>query len=232
MSARSIERLAGALEHAYSHFQERKATQAESAENAFTIALSREAGIPSTTVAHEVGVRLGWPVYDHELLERIAEEMNLQPSVLQTLDERPAHWLVERMETFLASPPVSEPRYVEHLIATLLSLSAHGQCVVVGRGASHLLPMRSTLRVRLVAPLEDCITAMSQELGISLIQAAKRVANVDRERNEFVRKHFHQDATDPHQYDLMVNCTRFRPAECAAIISEGLHCLQSVAAGE
>ena len=55
---------------------------------AFTITLSREAGTLATSVAQEVGRRLGWQVYDHELLERIAQEMHVRTALLDSVDER------------------------------------------------------------------------------------------------------------------------------------------------
>src|SRR5438874_1515612 len=100
ISKHSLERLSGALEHAWGHFYSAHPEMAHAVRPDFTIALSREAGLPSGDVAHEVGRRLSWPVYDHELLERIAEEMHLRPSLLREFDERPATWLVERLETF------------------------------------------------------------------------------------------------------------------------------------
>src|SRR5262249_41889981 len=61
----------------------------------FTIALSRQAGTEGTAVAQEVGKRLGWQVYDHELLERIAQEMNVREALLESVDERRQSWLLE-----------------------------------------------------------------------------------------------------------------------------------------
>ena len=40
----------------------------------FTIALSREAGTQAGEIAHELGMKLNWPVFDRELVERIAED--------------------------------------------------------------------------------------------------------------------------------------------------------------
>jgi cytidylate kinase len=192
----------------------------------FTIAISRQAGIDSAAIAHEVGKRLDWPVYDQELLERIAEEMHLRPDLLERVDERPVRWVIERLETFLSGPTVSEPAYLEHLIATLLSLAAHGRCVVVGRGAAHLLAPETTLRVRLIAPLEVRIEATARALGLSRQQAARQVARLERERTDFVRQHFHREQADADNYDLLLNCERLRPDECAELIVKALNLLE------
>ncbi len=89
---------------------------------AMTVAISRQAGALGTSVANELGRRLGWPVYDHALLERMAAEMRVQVDLLESIDERHVGWLVERMEDFSAVPYVSENAYVRRLIETLLAL--------------------------------------------------------------------------------------------------------------
>ena len=73
-------RLAALLEHICRQWETRRqaAQDGQSPSRPFTIALSRESGTQGTTVAQELGSRLGWPTYDHELLERIAQDMNLR----------------------------------------------------------------------------------------------------------------------------------------------------------
>jgi len=213
----SLERLSHALEHAFTRFLSSAPPPAATTPG-LTIVLSRQAGTPGSAVAQEVGRRLGWPVFDRELLECIAAEMHLRPNLLKEFDERPAPWFIERVETFLARPPASESAYVEHLIHTLQALAARGHAIIVGRGAAHLLPEATTLRVRLIAPLKDRIDFLSREEGLSPERAAQRVATLDRERAEFIRKHFRADADDVNGYDLLLNCARFSVDQCAALI--------------
>src|SRR5437868_9081240 len=77
--------------------------QGKVAKKGFTIALAREAGTPGTSVAGEVGTRLSWPVYDHQLLERIAQEMGLRTQLLESVDERRRSWLLETVEGFISA---------------------------------------------------------------------------------------------------------------------------------
>jgi cytidylate kinase len=194
---------------------------------AFTIALSRERGARGTSTARAVGARLGWTVYDRELLERIAQEMKLRTSLLESVDEKRVSWLRECVEAFASVPSVSGSAYVRHLTETLLSLAAHGECVIVGRGAAQVLPAETTLRVRLVAPAEWRVGAVSQKLGLSKQEAAREVEVTDRERTRFVKDHFQKDATDPRQYDLILNASRFSVEECAELMVEALRRLQA-----
>jgi cytidylate kinase len=194
---------------------------------AITIALSRQSGVLGTSTAREVGARLGWRVYDHELLERIAGEMKLRTSLLESVDEKSRSWLQECMEAFAAVPSVTEAAYVHHLVQTVFSLASHGECVIVGRGAAQILPAESTMRVRLVAPLEWRIAALGRRLDISRKSAARQVERIDRERLSFIKNHFNKDATEPGQYDLILNVSRFSVEACAELIVQALHSLKS-----
>src|SRR5580698_6868380 len=75
---------------------------------AITVAISRQAGALGTSVANELGRRMSWPVYDHALLERMAEAMHVQVDLLKSIDERHVPWLIERMAACSATPFVSE----------------------------------------------------------------------------------------------------------------------------
>jgi cytidylate kinase len=225
----SAQHLAEALVHAGNYGTEPHAQRGEGP--FFAIALSREVGAGGTSVGRELGDRLGWPVYDNELVERIAKEMKLRTRLLESIDERRMAWLQGSVDTFLASlPPISETAYVRHLIETILSLGTHGECVLVGRGAALILPPATTLRVRLVADLEDRIAHMSRDRGLSREEATRYVERTDRERRRFIQDHFHKDPTDAQHYDLVLNFSRFPAGECADIILEALRRLQARAA--
>jgi hypothetical protein len=87
----STERLVGAMAKAQQHWRQQrgKATNVPGqTPTGFTIALTREVGARGTTVARELATRLGWQVYDHELLELVAQEMSLRTSLLESVDAR------------------------------------------------------------------------------------------------------------------------------------------------
>ncbi len=213
-----------ATEHWHARRQERSTG---STARACTIALSRQAGARGTSVARELGRRLGWPVYDQELLKQISQELGLRENLVASVDERHVSWLGELLSSLFTQRVISESGYVHRLIETVASLSAHGHCIIVGRGAPFLLPAESTLRVRLVAPLADRIEVMSREFNVSRAEAEKRVRDLDRDREAFVREYFAKDATDPVHYDLVLNISRYTVAECADLISAGLEPLRA-----
>jgi cytidylate kinase len=226
--ASSLDRYAEAQERAQRHWHARHGQAVgggPAAPALLTVALEREAGAPGTSVAHEVGRRLGWPVYDHELLELIAREMGLRVHLLESVDERSQGWLQESFQAFAEVPQVTENSYVRHLVETILSLGAHGGCIIVGRAAAQILPVASTLRVRLIGRREDRIAQAARRLNLSATDAARWVEDKERERVRFVKDHFYKDLADPEQYDLLLSVSRWSVAECADLIGHAVRCL-------
>jgi Cytidylate kinase-like family len=193
----------------------------------FTIALSREAGSGGALVAVEVGRRLNWPVYDNELLTRLARDLRVDEHRLRGIDERPGSRLVECLEAFASSSTVTEVGYFRSLLRLILELGNQGECVIVGRGAVLALPAETTLRVRVMANHEDRIAAVVRETGLSRPKAVRFVETRDHERSRFIKDHFHKDVADPLLYDVLLNASRFTIDECATIVIESLARLQA-----
>jgi cytidylate kinase len=201
----------------------------------FSVSLGREPGAGAPEVAEEVGRRLGWAVYDRDLVEQIAREMGLRASLLESVDERHMNWLTESVQGFLTAlasvPPVTESAYVRHLVETVLALGAHGECVIVGRGSAHILPPETTLRVRLVAPFDFRAARAARKHGLDARAAAQLLHELDRERVRFVRDHFHKDPEDPRSFDLVLNTSRVPVGDCADLILAALRRMQARATG-
>jgi cytidylate kinase len=226
--AASTEALVRANQHWQLRHQEEVAGSEKAAAPAFTIALSREAGTYGAAIARAVADRLGWPVYDSELLKRTATDLGVHQALLSSMDEHHVSWLSEYLEGLSPHRGISQYAFMRRLLEILLSLAAQGNCVIVGRGATKVLPTATTLRVRIVAPREHRIEAVQHEHGISRGEATRRVEATDRERDEFVREHFGMDATDPRNYDLLLNAARFPIEQGAELIMSALDRLRAL----
>jgi len=90
--------------------------------------------------------------------------MGLRATLLESVDERRKSWLLEFLDGLSSVPAVSESAFVRNLIETVLALGAHGECIIVGRGAAQILPAETTLRARLVAPLSERIATKARAL--------------------------------------------------------------------
>jgi cytidylate kinase len=183
-----------------------------------TVALSREAGARGGTIARRVGRKLGWQVYDQELLEYMAQQAALSPGVLDPLPPGGGDWAEARLRELLQTGAMAGESGVVNLARVVLALGARGAAVLIGRGAGLILPRETTLHVRVVSPLEERIAYMGQWLRLPEEEAAARVRLRDARRAEFLSAHFHRDPGEVHQYDLVLNSSLLGEDACAELI--------------
>ncbi len=172
------------------------------------VAISRQTGAGGSEVARLVGQQLGWPVWDKNLLERVAERYRLDRTMLELVDETESSWVYDVLGTWMDCRIISHEKYVSYLMRVILAVSRHQPCVLVGRGAQFLLPRDRGLAVRLVAPLEVRVQRVMQQRELSASEARRYVEETDRGRAEFVKRFFHHDIDDPTLYDLVINTAR------------------------
>jgi cytidylate kinase len=188
--------------------------------SALTIAFSREAGARGGSIARRVGRKLGWQVYDQELLEYMAQETIVRQGVLDAPPTMPADWVEARIQQLIRERAITEHPSILNLARIMLALGAQGQAVMIGRGAGCVLPRETTLNVRIVAPLSERIAYMGQWLRLTVEEATERVRLRDDRRREFVANNFHRDPTDVHQYDVVLNSSLFGEDVCAELIAQ------------
>jgi cytidylate kinase len=186
---------------------------------ALTIAISREAGARGSTIGSLAAQKLGWQVYNQELLEYIAQEGAFRQNVVDTLSPEGARWAEDRLQKMLREQNLSQHPSIMHLARIILALGSQGQVVIIGRGAGCILPPDSTLNVRIVAPLNDRIAYMSQWLRLTEKQAAEEVRLRDSRRAEFIPTHFHRQPGDIYQYDLLLNSSLLGEDSTAELIA-------------
>jgi cytidylate kinase len=169
------------------------------------IAISRETGAGGGAVARMVGHRLGWKVYDHELLEAIAHRMELPVDDVRCFDELAPSvvqdWLLPLREEHYAP----QEAYLDHLAKLIEAIGRAGDSVLVGRGAGFMLPRETTLSVRIIAPLRVRALRLAERMGVSVRTARRAARDLDRRRSQFDRTMHRTVSADPHNYDLVLD---------------------------
>jgi cytidylate kinase len=169
------------------------------------ICVSREAGAGAGSISRLVGTRLDWKVYDHEILEAIAQRMEMPTDEVRAFDELAPSvvqdWILPLREEHYAP----QEAYLDHLAKLVEAIGRAGDSVIVGRGAGFLLPRDSTLLVRIIAPLKVRAERLAERMGVSVRTARRAASDLDRRRNQFERTMYRVDPSDPHQYDLVLD---------------------------
>lgn len=169
------------------------------------IAISRETGAGGGAVARMAAHRLGWKVYDHELLEAIAHRMELPVDDVRTFDELAPSvvqdWLLPLREEYYAP----QEAYLDHLAKLIEAIGRAGESVLVGRGAGFMLPRETTLSIRIIAPLRVRALRLAERMGVSVRTARRAAKDLDHRRAQFDRTMHRMVSGDPHNYDMVLD---------------------------
>ena len=169
------------------------------------LTISREAGAGGASVARLAGERLGWPVYDANLMDQVANRHQESRLMLDLVDETPSNWAYDVWGTWFDRQVIPHQKYMAQVSRMIHVLARAGSAVFVGRGAQFLLPRAKTFAVRIVAPEMFRSQTIEQLHGKGLQEALDWIRRTDRSRHDFVKRFFHQDISDPHLYDLVIN---------------------------
>jgi cytidylate kinase len=186
-----------------------------------SICIAREYGAGGHTVARKVGELLGMPVYDRELVEAIGQRADIQKLVLQSVDEQTRGWLADLVRDLCSGDATAHWRYDEQLASVMLTLAHHGDCILVGRGASFLVPRRHSLSARFVADRLWRIRRVMELRGMSETDAADLVDQKDKDRDNFVRRTFSASQDDARHYDMVLNAGTLSFDAMAALVAKG-----------
>jgi cytidylate kinase len=196
-----------------------------------SIAITREAGSRGATIAQRAGEKLGWEVYSQDMLEYGAQNASLREELLAKVPHGAAAWIDERLNYLLQETSLSRHPNILELARLALTLAAQGNVILLGRGAGFILPTRSTLHVRLVAPLQDRIAYMSQWLRLTEEEAVEQVKKRDQQRTDFLATHFHRKPNDVHVYDMLLNTSLLGEERCADLIAAAAKAKMSAVVG-
>lgn len=201
------------------------------------ITISREFGAGGSDLAVAIGERLGWPVLDHVLVDRVADRLRLDPRTVEQMDEHPPT-LFSRIAAALLIAPVESPilldtseimspdAVAEAAAAAIREAASAGPVIIVGHGAQLLLANRpATLHLRLVGPTESRVQRICKRGGCDERTAVSDIHRIDDARVAYVRRYLHHDVRDPLLYDLVINTGRIAIEDAAdlvvAVIREG-----------
>jgi len=182
------------------------------------IAISCEAGASGSVVARRASEMLGWQLINRELLVCLAERYKLPRDMVDVLDQKTSHWLVEGLRMWMGTRLLSETDYVMQVARFVLMAARHAPAVFVGRGSQFILPRAKGLAVLIVAPLDQRIERIMQGHSLSRAKAKRYAAARDAGRRDYLKKYFHRQPLDPHLYDLVINTERIDPERAAEII--------------
>jgi cytidylate kinase len=198
------------------------------------LTISHQYGSGGSLIARDLGRRLSWPVWDKEIVHRIATAYAVAEEYVEEKDER-VDSFIERMAGILGTsgfeaaynvpPPVwlNDSQLVHMTRTVIKEIAAEGKAIIVGRGGNCILAERpKTLHVFVFASLEVRVQRVMEVERLSHSEAERRIASMDRLRADYVRTFYHADWRDPTRYHLVVDSAVWGESGTADLIAWAL----------
>jgi cytidylate kinase len=185
------------------------------------ITISRAVGSAGNQVAQRLAERLGWPLFDKEILQHMAGDDRVRARLYEKMDERDTNWL-ESVLRWLLHGEFRTEDYFHRLSETVLALARQGPAIFLGRGADLILPPSRGLRVRLVAPEAQRVREYARQNQCDEKTAATQIERIERDRAEYIRQCFGKAKTDPTRFDVVLNLGRVSQSDAVELILTAL----------
>jgi cytidylate kinase len=182
------------------------------------VTVSRQEGSGGTEVAEIVARRLGFELFDAQMIDLIARETGAHRDLVQALDDHTRSGIEQWVDGVLHHRIFTSEDYVRTLGKVLITLARTGSAVVVGRGANFVLAGEPGLHVRTVASVEFRVRRLIRLHGMSVEEAQDRVERSDHERAEAIQRYVRRDIDDPTGYDLVLNLERMGVDQAADLV--------------
>ncbi len=169
------------------------------------ITISRESGSMGYEVAKRLCKETGFDLFHNEIVDAMVETSKNSRVLLETLDERSMNIVDDIVSNFVSKSHLWPDEYSKLLFQILTTIAKHGKGVILGRGANCVLKDQKVLKVRIVAPMDIRRENIQGSLNLKPDDAKKHIITTDANRTAFIKRYFNCDATDPSNYDLVLN---------------------------
>jgi len=176
-------------------------------------------GSGGSQVAERVAHTLGSTLLDNAVVDQVAERLGVSPAEVSAREERVPS-LAERLARTLtlAGPELRTPvdnvavlpvdeRMLDVTRRVIAEAAARGPVVVVGRGAQMMLAEREdALHVFCAAPREALVARARERIPPGERRSPERIVDeTNRQREQYVMRHWQRSWTAPENYHLCVN---------------------------
>lgn len=180
------------------------------------VTIDREFGSGGHEVARRLADRLGFKLYDEEIIARAAAGTGYREEYIKSNDEKAPDYsfsaLFAGIDAFQPSPFT---RIQEEEFNIIREIASEGGCVIVGRAADFILQNESHVSIFLFAPLEDRVR---RKLELAKMQTPdevpsetameKQVRQVDKQRRRYYEFYTDNKWGGREVYDLLINTSR------------------------
>lgn len=172
------------------------------------ISISREYGSGGHEIAEKIAKRLDLKIYDHRLLDHMAEEMHVDSSYMKEFDEKPSIPFATRRVKGLSSS--MEEHIAELQFDYLQKKAAEGESfVLVGRcGESVLKNNENLISIFILGDEDKKISRIMEKYQLKRSEAVLKIKKHDLYRRKYHNNYSKYKWGDSRGYNLCINSSK------------------------
>ncbi len=183
------------------------------------ITIGREFGAEGHEIGSELAERIGFGLYDKDMLAMAAEKSGIDVKVLAPADESYyGHALSPYLTIGRLSPSMGDKLF-QLQTEIIRDLAVKGSCIIIGRLADYILRDNpNCIRVFIYAPFEKRTEIIKNKHGISEGEAKKLVKKMDAARREYYTYYSNGKWDRKEGKDILLNRATFGVKGCVDIL--------------
>ena len=183
------------------------------------ITIGREFGAEGHEIGKELADRIGFTLYDKDMLAIAAQKSGIDINVLAHEDESySGHALSPYLTIGRLSKAMGDKLFRLHT-DIIHDLAAKGSCIIVGRLGDYILKDNpNCLKAFIYAPFEKRVEIIKNKHGISEGEAKKLVKKMDSARREYYTYYSNGKWDRKEGKDILLNRATFGIEGCVNIL--------------
>lgn len=171
------------------------------------ISIGREFGTAGHEIAEKLAEHYGLPLYDHNLLDKIAQERNVDSRKLKEFDEKNTLALYRTVKG-MSSSPADNVAMMQ--FDYLREKAESGESfVVVGRCSEEILrDYQGLISIFINGDIECKAARVMQKYGLADAEAREYIKRMDRKRRYYHNSYCDSKWGDSRNYELTINSSK------------------------
>ena len=188
----------------------------------FVITINRELGSGGRSIGEKLAKSLGVPFYDKALIQQLKERYSLSTEEIERLKGQQHNWWADFKRSLKLMPSYAAPQYISGKTAMpdflitddifqaeteiLKGIADDGSCVIAGRSGFHIFRDHPNhLSILIQASMDYRVSRLMKKQSISAEEARKIIDEVDKGRENYVKKYTGSSRYDTRNYQLVIN---------------------------
>ena len=201
----------------------------------FVITINRELGSGGRTIGEKLANKLNVPFFDKALIEQLKTQYNLTVEEIEHLKGQKHNWWADLKRSMMMMPsyvgpsfigaPVNMPDFLitDDIFQTeteiLKGIAEDGSCIIAGRSGFYIFRDHPNhLSILIQASMQHRIDRLVRKRDITPEKACEIIEQVDKGRENYVKKYTGTSRYDTRNYDLVINMDDHTEDEALDII--------------